>query len=156
MNATLGIYDGHFIAFLTHLIRSRGMIYGIETQFDCFQNLLVGLHLRPRVNLRSNDNLLHSRSREYLTCTLIRCHGHLLIGGMGEPIRVDERLVCGIRRGNGDVPAGQRRDNSNCEGTVLIRVMRSACDIVFLEAEVGAYGQEFDFGPVRGKGREVG
>ncbi len=75
---------------------------------------------------------------------------------MGEPIRVNERLVYGIRRGNGDVSAGQRRDNGNCEGTVLVCVMRGACDIVFLEAEVGAYGQEFDLGPVGGKGREVG
>ena len=75
---------------------------------------------------------------------------------MGEPIRVDERLVCCIRRGDGDVSAGQWCDNSNCEGTILICVMRSACDIVLLEAEVGAYGQKFDFGPVGGKGREVG
>lgn len=75
---------------------------------------------------------------------------------MGEPVRVDERLVYGIRRGDRDVSAGQWRDNSNCEGTVLVCIMRSACDIVFLEAEIGAYGQVFNFGPVGGEGREVG
>lgn len=132
------------------------MIYGVETQSDYIQNLFISLHLRPWENLRSDDNLLYDWSREYFTCALVRCNSHLLICGMGEPIRVDERLVCCIRRGDGDISTGQWCDKSNCEGAILICVMRSACDIVLLEAEVGAYGQEFDFGPVRGKGREVG
>lgn len=75
---------------------------------------------------------------------------------MSEPIRVDKRLVYGIGRRDGYISSGQWRDNSNCEGSILIRVMRGACDIVFLETEVGAYGQVFDFRPVGGEGREVG
>ena len=75
---------------------------------------------------------------------------------MGEPIRVDERLVYGIWGRDGYVSAGEWRDNSNCEGTILICVMRGACDIIFLETEIGAYGQVFDLGPVGGEGREVG
>ena len=132
------------------------MIYSVETQSDDIQNLFISLHLRPGVYFRSDNDLLHDRSREYFTCALVRCDSYLLICGMGKPVRVDERLVSGIKRGDKNVSAGEWCNKSSCEGTVLICVLRSARDIILLEAEIGAYRQVFNFRLVRGKGSEVG
>ena len=96
IDPTLRIHNRHRIRFLPHLVRGRGMIYGIETQFYYIQYFLVGFNLRARENLRTNDDLSHDRGCKDLACALVRCNGYLLICGMCEPVGVDQRLVSSV------------------------------------------------------------
>jgi len=128
-----------WIPLLPHAIRPRSVIHGVEAQFDSRQNLLIALHIHAGVGFRPDDHLPHNGCSERLPRALVRRDGDLLVCGVGKPVGVYEGLDGGVGGGDGDVAAGEGGHECGSEGAVLVCVVRSAGDVVFLEAEIGAY-----------------
>lgn len=75
---------------------------------------------------------------------------------MGEPVGVDEGRDGGVGGGDGEVTAGQGRDDGGGEGGVVVPVVGVARGEVLLVTQVGAQGEVFEFRPIGGESGERG
>lgn len=70
---------------------------------------------------------------------------------MGEPVRVDEGRCCHVGAGEGDCAAGERRNEGDVQGCVVVAVERVGWLLDLVVAVEGGDGEIFEFGPVRGE-----
>ena len=70
---------------------------------------------------------------------------------MGEPIGVDDWGIVGVGGGNIDGAAGERRDEGDGDGGVVVAVVGMVGDEVSLVAEVTANVQILDLWPIGGE-----
>lgn len=148
VNSAFRIHHRQWIARFAHLVRCCRMIDSVKTQSYCRQYLLVCRDGEAWINLGSDYDRLDSRRSKCFSCPPVRCDSYLLICRIGEPVRVDERLVCCVSRRDGHVSTGQGRNKGCDEGRILVRIMGRACNIILLQAKVGTHGNVFDLGPV--------
>ena len=147
------IHDRIRITLLPHRARTRRMKHSVETLPDEIQNLLVGMHI-PRCSreiLVADKNRFHGFRLVELARALVAGDHDGLVGGVGEPVGVDQRRVGHVGGGDVDCAARERGDEGDGHGAVLVAVGRRVADEVLLEAEEGGGYQVFDFGPVGGE-----
>ncbi len=130
------------------------MVDGIQALPDQVQDLIIRADLRAREVLRPYQDRCERLGGEELSHALVARDGDGDVCGVGEPVGVDERGVGHVGGEDADVAAGQRSDERDGDGAVVVAVVGPAGDEVVLVAEEAAYIQVFDLWPVRGEGSE--
>lgn len=131
------------------------MIHGIERPLNVRQDLIITRDVPPGVELRTDSDVAHGIIPKDIAQTLEACKDGLDVGGVGQPVGVDEGLVVGGGRGDGDGAAGLGGDVNGHEGGVLVAVGYAVAGGALKVADVAGEGEVFEFGPVGREGGEV-
>lgn len=76
-----------------------------EALADDLEDFIVGGHIRPRKVLLANEDRFHRLGRKQLPNAFVSCDGYCHVGGMCEPVGVDDRGVRGVGRGDVNGPS---------------------------------------------------
>ena len=100
------------------------MKHGTETLPNESQDLGIRSDARAGAGevFPANEDGLHGLGFEKGARTLIARDGDGLVGGVGEPVGVDDGGVLGVGRGNGDDATGERCDQHGGDGGVVVAV----------------------------------
>lgn len=146
------------VAAVPHLTRAAGVEDGTEALSDEGQDLRIRRDARARAGevFPANEEGTHGLGLEEGAGAFVAGDGDGLVGGVCEPVWVDDGGVPGVGGGDGDGAAREGRDEDGGDGGVVVAVGGGIEDVVFLVTVVGGGGDIFELGPVRGEGGKVG
>ena len=153
-----GIQYGARVGAVAHLTRAARVEDGAEALLDESQDFGVRGDAGAGAGevLAADEDGLHGLGFEEGAGALVAGDGDGLVGGVDEPVGVDDGGVLGVGRGDGDGAAGDRREQDGGDGGVVVAVGGRVEDVVLLVAVVGGGGDVFELGPVGGELGEVG
>ena len=115
------------------------------------QELGIGLDGRAWKIFGSNQHWCHGLGGKQLSNALVACEGYLDVGGIGQPVGIDDWLVGHVCRGDGDIAARKWCYKSDDARGVIIAVVGGTGDEIVLVSEVTSNVQVFDLRPIRGE-----
>lgn len=144
--------DGHGVVRPAHLARRSGVPHGREGPADEVEDVGVALDAWAREVFLADGDVGHELPD--LARALKGRDGELLVGGVGDPVWVDEGRVGRAGAGDGDVAAAEGADEHGGHGGVVVPVQGVPRCEVGRVAQDGADGDEFDLGPVGREGAQ--
>lgn len=155
-NPTLRIHNRHLIVWFSHLACRASVVHGVKAPLNMCKDLVVGRDVETGVVFWADRQILGQyRGLEDLTQSLESRDDDFDVRGVGEPVGVDEGLIARARGGDGDIPAGERRDGGEHYGTVLIAVIWCVFGWKLEVADPAGKGEVLELRPVRGEGGEI-
>lgn len=83
------------------------MVYSIRTGLDETEDLLVGIYVRSRIYLRTDEDLLDGIALENCTRAFKFCNGNFLVPRVCKPIGVDNWVNTGIAGNDSHITTGK-------------------------------------------------
>lgn len=123
------------------------MPYRAHILLDIVPDLLIGAYARARFVFLADGDVLGGQVGPEVALALEGRDGEALVGGVGEPGRVDDGRGGGGGAGDGDIAFAEGGYDGGGDGGVVVAVDGVAGDEVF-GAEYAAGGDEFQLRPV--------
>ena len=132
------------------------MVDGIEAFPNNVLDLRVALDVRARECLGAQHERRHGVRLPERAHALVARDRDLDVGGVGQPVRVDDGRDGRIGRGEAQVAARPRRAERDGQRGVIVAVVRVAGDEILLVAQVRAQREVFQLRPVGGVRGQLG
>ena len=111
-NPSLRIHHSISITRPTHRASPRCVINARCALHHRFEDILIARHVQSRESFRPSEYWLYDVCLEDFSCAPESCDGHLLVAGIKEPIRADDRIKRRVRGVDGDVAPGEGSDEA--------------------------------------------
>ena len=144
VDACLAVDDGHAVVGAAHLASRGGVVDGHEAVLDKGEDVGVGRHVEAgEVLCGADGDVVLGEDGEDFAGTFEALDGEFLVGGIGEPVWVEDRRIGHVGAGDGDVPTGEGADKTRVDGSVVVTVARVFGLSVRLVSEISTDGQPF-------------